>query len=272
MRIVSIGLALVAGIVIGSPSLSRAQDVVRTPMTQEALVDGRRLLDVLREIATAVPLEVHLDPAVADRPINIEISGLPPELALTQALLASGVDFVTAWRGGRLHVRAGDLAAARDITASLVAEAGVPVGEVGAPRELEADAVADVTSTANIPAGVALGDASGSISSDAQGLVSGAALLALLSPSPRAPRSSDGPILLPFPDATGQPISVPRSTAVATVIQLPFPDATGVPILQPIPLRESGVVELPFPDEFGRPIRIQSSPPAASRPVPPGRE
>lgn len=272
MRILSLGPALVAGIVFVGPSPSRAQDVVPTPMTQEVVVEGRRLLDVLREIATAVPVEVHLDPAVADRPVSIEINGLPPELALKQALLASGVDFVTAWRGGRLHVRAGDLAAARDITTSLVAEASVLLGDVVAPRELEGDAAADVTSRSTIPVGVGLGDASETSSSDGQGVVSGAALLALLSPSPRALRSNDGPILLPFPDATGQPIRVPRPTTVATAIQLPFPDATGQQILQPIPVREPGVVELPFPDEFGRPIRVVTPAPAAPRPSPPARE
>lgn len=237
-------------------------------------VAGRPLLEVLREHAASAPVDLRVDPAVADRLVDVSIDGLDIESALKRALLASGVDFVMVWKGGRLQVLAGDLHAAVDMTRR---GAGVTAPAGPEPRvvELESEPVAS-SSSDQAPAPPAPEAERGAAAPDfaptaGEGSVTGAQMLALLTaPVASSTTRNSASIELPFTDAAGQPVRLARPAETPGAVQLPFTDETGQPVVQIGPARPPGVIELPLPDEFGRPIRI--APPAAPRKSPPGDE
>ncbi len=235
-------------------------------------VSGRPLLEWLRAHAAGAPVDLRVDPAVADRLVDVSVDGLDTESALKRALLASGVDFVMAWKGGRLQVLAGDLRAALDVTQS---GAGVAASAGPEPRAIEFESELVLSSSSDEAPAPPVLEAEGlsagpdSAPTAGEGSVTGEQMLALLS-APVASSTTRGSasIELPFTDAAGQPVRQARPAETPGAVQLPFTDDTGQPVIQIGPARPAGVIELPFPDEFGRPIRLV--PPAAPRTSPPG--
>ncbi len=236
---------------------------------------------VLSAFVAIEPLDIRLDPAVADRPITVSLTGLRHLSALARVLDESGLDYIISTRPGSngsiLVVWAGDLKAAIPLDArddagdeppaaqvdSLVAAAPGPDIEDPEKEDIEdADPGAEggAVGLAAAPPGRALGE------------VTASQILALITPPGGRPLQQ-GPVQLPFLDANGNPIVVMRSGVRSSVITLPFPDATGQPLIQHVTPQAvpPGFVALPFPGPDGQPllVPIQAPPPAPGPTAPP---
>jgi hypothetical protein len=244
IRIALLGVgAVVAAVAIASPALA-GQD-------RGEAARARPLLTVLRELAADGPVDLRVDPAVADRAAEVGAPSAGFEIAIKEALLSSGVDFVMAWRNGRLQVRAGDLHAAVDVTAKTRPSASIAES---AP-EMAVD-----------PGAAPARDAAQEESSGPEGTPQGT------DPGADSGVRGASPIIeLPFTDANGRPVQMARPTTPRTAIELPFTDATGQPVIQPVGPSNPGVIELPFPDANGQPIRLTAPPGGASARRPGGR-
>jgi hypothetical protein len=268
IRIVLLGVgAVVAAVAIASPALA-GQD-------RGEAARARPLLTVLRELAADGPVDLRIDPAVADRAAEVGTPSAGFEIAIKEALLSSGVDFVMAWRNGRLQVRAGDLHAAVDVTAKTrpsasiaesAPEMAVDPGAVPARDAAQGESSGPEGTPQETDPGA---DSGAGVSGE--GTVTGEQLVALLAAPASAVRGASPIIELPFTDANGRPVQVARPTTPRTAIELPFTDATGQPVIQPVGPSNPGVIELPFPDANGQPIRLTAPPGGASARRPGGR-
>ena len=203
-------------------------------------VPVRSLLEALRSVC---PMEVRLDPKVAARPVTIEVSDLPPAVAVGQVLKASGLDFAMHTRCGTelqpalvvvreagdtpIPSRSRELDSDRRQVEQPTAEE-VPAAPVGPPPEPEkrddpgTNSVITLTGTQNAERVLAPGE------------VTAAQMVELLARRPPASSANSAVIELPFTNENGQPYLQLRPPKSGTVL-LPFPDANGNPIEVPIP-------------------------------------
>jgi hypothetical protein len=258
---------------LAAPAAGQERPVASAELTE------RPLVAVVRELTAGAAVDVRIDPAVANRPVAVDFTSLSLEQSLKQVLLASGADFVMAWKNGRLQVLAGDLKAAVDLLGLTAAE----------PRAVELDsppdagpavlAEAEPVAPSAVETGTALAEPADRGVAEAvagAGAVTGEQLIALLAAPPRPAASTPPPagmIELPFTDAAGRVVRVPRPAGPSVGIQLPFTDDSGQPVVVPNTPRTPGAIDLPFPDEFGRPIRLVPGAAATPQaPRPPGQE
>jgi hypothetical protein len=196
---------------------------------------------LLRALRAASPMELRIDPAVADRPVSLTLTGVPVVVAVVEALKAAGVDYVVSeapgGQGRVFRVVAGNL---RD--AVLIAD-GQPERRDARPaldsppppavtlRESEDDSRRNrgMSASATDDPGAARGE----------GEVSGEEFLEAIS-NHGQPRPT-GWVELPFPDETGQPIRVYRDPAPRTFVELPFPGEDGQPLVLPMPAGPQGL-------------------------------
>ena len=240
---------------LGPPTaFAAAQQTDQAALPKGASRIAGSLTDVLRGLATVLPLDIELDATVAAVTVDVDVRGLTPYQALREVLRASGVDLVLVQRGTRLLLIAGNLAEGRssEAVAAELPEGGKaeeqPPPQTGAiPVEVEPEGK---------PSEQGLASANEADHVKAPGEVTADELLAIISASPRVPRDRPGLVELPFPDVDGRPISVWRPGGTPSAVALPFPDESGQPVMQQVPAGPAGFVDLPFPDEHGRQIRV----------------
>lgn len=252
---------LVAGLVAVIGTV--AAPTVRPAQAQQAAVARvtGSLGELLRRYADILPLDIRLDPKVADAAVDIDVAGLSPYVALREILLASGVDYVIVQRGDRYSLVAGDAAQA----VAVEHDAAPGAATEPAAEEVERAKAGEPESTpeSDAPAPAPASGAAASSSGRPAGEMTAADLAAILSGPVRLPTDQARWVELPFPDDQGQPIRVWRPAGTPPVVELPFVDSVGQPVVQVVPARPLGVFELPFPDANGQPLLQVTAPPAA---------
>lgn len=234
--------------------------------------NGLSLQTLLDALSPVCPIDLRIDGALRTRPIIVETINSTPTRAVAEILKASGLDHVMGecGTGSRaMRIAAGEsgkgpvtnTAAAPDPDDPIAKDVLLPPLPAGPPPEPEEREDPSSPSTVTIPT-ARVGNPS-----LAPGEITGAQLVERLAPLP----SPDTTIIeVPFTDASGQPYVQVRPPKQAPVT-LPFPDADGQTVEVPastapravkadFPVVKPGAPATPAPTRSNNPADKQRPP------------
>jgi hypothetical protein len=216
---------------------------------------------LLRALAGLTPMDLRVDPAVAGRPVTLQLDHVFVERAIRQVLVESDVDHVVAGlerQDGSVPIRvvAGD--PRRAVPVPAMAEGNPSM----ARDETVAEAVAarpgsEEDEGQEAEPGVPIADQSGDVGAgNTPGNMTPEQWLQALAPAGVVRQQRSGPIMLPFVGDDGQALVVNVPPGPKTEAVLPFSDENGQAVVVPISPRSDGMTMLPFANEDGSPVLV----------------